>query len=176
MWGEFVNRAGVGPKPCPVTKLTTEILIEKLRELTSPTIKEAAVILSGQMNEEDGVLCALTHFWSELPRDSMMCSVSLIMGKSLLAKYRIGSIPISHEVAAVIVGSQDSDRVSSPIPLENNVRSVVGSVVKQVSLETTRRNEKLKPYGTTTYALRHRGGYDTFWRGMVTTLLEMFEW
>ena len=169
MWGEFVNRAGVGPKPCPVTKLTTEILIEKLRELTSPTIKEAAVILSGQMNEEDGVLCALTHFWSELPRDSMMCSVSLIMGKSLLAKYRIGSIPISHEVAAVIVGSQDSEN-------KNNVRSVVGSVVKQVSLETTRRNEKLKPYGTTTYALRHRGGYDTFWRGMVTTLLEMFEW
>eukprot|EP00985_Skeletonema_marinoi_P012765 scaffold6250_cov170-Skeletonema_marinoi.AAC.1 len=46
MWGEMVHRAEVGPKPCPVTKLTKDILVEKLRELTDPKTKEAASKLS----------------------------------------------------------------------------------------------------------------------------------
>ncbi|KAL9182657.1 LOW QUALITY PROTEIN: hypothetical protein ACHAXT_013309 [Thalassiosira profunda] len=42
MWGEFVHRAGVGPKPTPVIYLTTEVLTEKLRELTSVTIQKGS--------------------------------------------------------------------------------------------------------------------------------------
>ena len=109
----MVSRAGVGPKPCPITQMSTELLIQKLRELTSPTIKEAAVTLSHQMNEEDGVMNALEHFWFALPMDSMICTIGLIMGKSLLAKYRMRPgrsvfsrsltyITVSQEVASVL--------------------------------------------------------------------------
>ena len=174
MWGEFVHRAGVGPKPTPVIFLTTEILTEKLRELTSVTIQKEAVALSGQMNAEDGVMAALDHFWSDLPCDSLMCSLGLIMGKSLLAKYRIKGldIPISKEVASVIVDDKDEGRIHTRIPLGNNVQKLVKSVVGKVE----NIDERIVPHGTTTYSLRHQGGYDNFSRGLVTTSMEFFEW
>jgi len=67
MWGEMVHRADVGPKPCPVNELTKDVLVEKLRQLTDPKTKEAAINLSVRMNDEDGVLAGLDHFWSSLP-------------------------------------------------------------------------------------------------------------
>jgi sterol 3beta-glucosyltransferase len=67
MWGEMVHRADVGPKPCPVNELTKDVLVEKLRQLTDPKTKEAATNLSVRMNDEDGVLAGLDHFWSSLP-------------------------------------------------------------------------------------------------------------
>lgn len=178
MWGEMVHRAEVGPKPCPVTQLTTDILAEKLKDLTNPKTKEAAVNLSVRMNEEDGVLTGLQHYWSALPRDSMMCSIGLILGKSLLAKYRImGDIPISHEVASVLVNGENTPLI--PLPLPQGVprpidNSLVGSVVQKAK-ETTYQ-EKIVPYGTTTYALRHQGGYSSLCRGFTTALFECFEW
>mmetsp|Transcript_12951 Transcript_12951/g.26196 ORF Transcript_12951/g.26196 Transcript_12951/m.26196 type:complete len:880 (+) Transcript_12951:165-2804(+) len=200
MWGEMVHRAEVGPKPCPVTKLTKDILVEKLRELTDPKTKEAASKLSVTMNEEDGVLTGLSHFWSSLPKDSMMCSIGLIMGKSMLAKYRLKSsnIPISHEVASVLVNSSNDEgsylipnilpsqlrktaipsqlrRVSLPsgIPLPRS-NSLVGSVVVQAKHAI--RAEKLIPHAATTFALRHRGGYDSLCNSFFTVVLEFFEW
>lgn len=173
MWGDMVHRANVGPSPCPITELTTEMLIEKLQELTSPTTKEAAVILAGKMNEEDGVMTALEHFWHALPVDSMMCAVSLIMGKSLLAKYRIGDwIPISQEVASVIEADKDkNNRPIANIPLVGPAMgSVMGSMVGQVF------DEKVIPYGTTMYALRHRGGYGSVCHGLLTAITELFGW
>mmetsp|Transcript_15225 Transcript_15225/g.33052 ORF Transcript_15225/g.33052 Transcript_15225/m.33052 type:complete len:873 (+) Transcript_15225:27-2645(+) len=165
MWGEFVHRRGVGPKPCPVTQLTTEILSKKLRELTSPSTKGAAATLANEMNQEDGVVNALEHFWSALPRDSMMCAVSLIMGKALLAKYRTKEwIPVSQKVASVLASNEESIG-----------DTLVGSVLGQVRTDILR-NEKLIPYGTTTYALRHRGCYDSVCRGLVSSILEFFEW
>ena len=135
----MVSRAGVGPKPCPITQMTTAILIEKLKELTSPTIKEAAVTLSTQMNEEDGVMSALEHFWFALPIDSMICTIGLIMGKSLLAKYRIRPgksmflrsltyIKVSQEVASVLAA-----------PVDGKVRA----------LEKLIKHDWLIPYGST---------------------------
>ena len=185
----MVRRAGVGPKPCPVTELTTDKLIEKLRELTSPSTKEAAVELSYKMNAEDGVMAALEHFWYSLPTDSMVCSISLIMGKSLLAKYRTKNwIPISQEVASILDdGGHDNIIPNLPrgvpnlpnaplgvsnvdIPLEMNVNvdirihSIMGSLM----------NEKVIPYGTTTYALRHRGGYDSVLNGLLSSCTEFW--
>ena len=43
MWGFFVEMAGVGPKACPVNKLTAEMLAEKLTALASPALREAAM-------------------------------------------------------------------------------------------------------------------------------------
>ena len=104
MWGAMVHRAGVGPAPCPVDTLTTKILTEKLKELTSETIKKRAVELSRTMNAENGVRGGLEHFCEALPVDNMMCDVSLILGESILAKHSLvrGRIHISHEIATVL--------------------------------------------------------------------------
>lgn len=159
----MVSRAGVGPKPCPITQMTTEILIEKLRELTNPAIKESAVTLSHRMNEEDGVMSALEHFWFALPIDSMICTIGLLMGKSLLAKYRIRPgrslftrsltyITVSHEVASVLAA-----------PVNGKVES----------FERLIKHDWLIPYGSTTYALRQRGGSDNLFIGLLTSLGEV---
>ncbi|KAL7522600.1 hypothetical protein ACHAWX_007701 [Stephanocyclus meneghinianus] len=169
LWGEMVSRAGVGPKPCPISNLTTDLLVQKLGELTSPKIKEAAVSLSKKMNREDGVMAALEHFWHALPVDSMVCSIGLIMGKSLLAKYRISPgknayqrsrstfITVSQEVASVLVAEKTTGRF-------------VGKLVEEVT------NDVLTPYGTTTYALRHRGGYGSYLKGICTSWMEFLWW
>jgi len=162
---------------------TSNELQKKLRELTSPTIKEAAVTLADKMNAEDGVMNALEHFWNALPVDSMMCSISLIMGKSILAKYRFSSndwwkwllgttthIPISAEVASVLMDESRGSTPISNIPIEKDVRSMVGDVVGQVKAE------KVQPFGTTTYALRHRGGYDSFSHGIHSSIMEFIGW
>lgn len=163
----MVSRAGVGPKPCPITKMTTEMLIEKLRELTSQTIKETAVALSHQMNEEDGVMSALEHFWFALPMDSMICTIGLIMGKSLLAKYRMQPglsmfvrsltyITVSQEVASVLAAPRDGK---------------AGRALRKLI-----ERDWLIPYGSTTYALRQRGGSDNLVIALLTSLGEFFWW
>ncbi|KAL3802514.1 hypothetical protein HJC23_012533, partial [Cyclotella cryptica] len=170
MWGEMVSRAGVGPKPCPINLLTTELLVQKLRELTSPTIKEAAVNLSERMKSEDGVMTALEHFWHALPVDSMVCSIGLIMGKSLLAKYRIspGKNFFQRSRSTFITVSQE---VASVLAAENKTRRfVMGKFVEEVT------KDGFTPYGTTTYALRHRGGYESFWKGMCASWMELLWW
>jgi hypothetical protein len=71
----MVFRAGVGPPPCPVVNLTTKILEDNLKLLTSEEIKKRAEQLSCQMSLEDGVLGGLDHFISDLPKESMLCDV-----------------------------------------------------------------------------------------------------
>lgn len=138
----MVSRAGVGPKPCPISLLTTDLLVQKLRELTSPKIKEAAVNLSEKMNSEDGVMTALEHFWHALPVDSMVCSIGLIMGKSLLAKYRIspGKNAYQRSRSTFITVSQE---VASVLEAEKKTNRFVGKFVEEVA------KDGLTPYGTT---------------------------
>jgi hypothetical protein len=155
MWGEMVHRRGVGPSPCPISKLTKDVLIEKLRELTSSKIREAAESLAVKMDSEDGVIDALQHFWSALPRDSMMCSLGLIMGKSLLAKYEMDGILVSAEVASVLIGTSSDFIDRSKILLL--------------------RKGRLRPHATATHALRNRGAYDTLFQGSAAVILEFFE-
>ena len=104
MWGAMVYRAEVGPEPCPVDNLTLDILASKLKDLTKERTREKAVALSALMNEENGVKGGLDHFLSSLPIDNMLCDVSLLMGESKLARYRIrkNNVKISLEVAAVM--------------------------------------------------------------------------
>jgi len=91
----------------------------------------------------------------------MMCSIGLIMGKSMLAKYSIlgKKIPISQEVASVISNSNNPD----PLIREDGIFDI---------LRKEQKNLMLIPYGTTTYALRQRGGYESLWDGSVSVLLE----
>lgn len=104
MWGAMVYRAGVGPEPCRVDKLTAEILAQKLEELKDETVRERAVSLSVSMKEENGVQGGLQHFLDGLPRDSMLCDVSLLLGETNLARYRIlsSNVKIGLEVASTL--------------------------------------------------------------------------
>lgn len=176
MWGEVVRRAGVGPKPCPVNDLTVDILVEKLNTLTNAEMKESAIALAAKMNAEGGVMSALEHFWFSLPRDSMMCSVGLIMGKSLLAKYTtMNGIPISSEVASVFSGKdreaflRSNAKQHPAVELENDARRIG----RYFAMEAV--NEQLQPYGPSTYALRNRVGYDHFLSGLFASSLEFWE-
>jgi UDP:flavonoid glycosyltransferase YjiC (YdhE family) len=186
MWGEMVHRAGVGPEPCPINKLTTDVLIEKLNELTSSTIKEAAIALSVKMDNDDGVVNALDHFWSALPRDSMMCSISLIMGKSLLAKFRTNrGIPISAEVASVLSGANDDYRIQGAytllglIPLYGldyvlKSTKCLSSLRPRLHKMLPRRDD-LRTNATALHALRSRGGYTSFFQECIAIILEFLE-
>jgi len=186
MWGEMVHRAGVGPEPCPISKLTTDVLIQKLSELTSSTIKEAAIALSVKMDNDDGVVNALDHFWSALPRDSMMCSISLIMGKSLLAKFRTNrGIPISAEVASVLSGANDDYRIQGAytllglIPLYGldyvlKSTKCLSSLRPRLHKMLPRRDD-LRTNATALHALRSRGGYTSFFQECIAIILEFLE-
>jgi hypothetical protein len=91
----------------------------------------------------------------------MMCSIGLIMGKSMLAKYSIlgNKIPISQEVASVMSNSV----IEKPLIREDGILDI---------LRKERKNLMITPYGTTTYALRQRGGYESLWDGSVSIFLE----
>ena len=84
-----------------------------------------------------------------------MCSLGLIMGKSLLAKYRMDGILISAEVASVLVSTGSDVAAQSTILLSGRGR--------------------LRPHATATHALRNRGAYDTFFHGLCAVFLEFLE-
>jgi hypothetical protein len=108
MWGEMVRRASVGPAPVPVSKLTEKILVGKLTELTSETTIANAKDLARKMSEENGVQGGLRHFFDDLPRDSLCCDVSLIVGETQLASYRFkrNDLKICKEVAGMLKQEQ----------------------------------------------------------------------
>jgi len=116
MWGEMVRRAGVGPAPCRVNKLSEEILAEKLRELQSVDMKEAAERMAGKMMQEDGIHGGLDHFLDLLPKDNMLCDVSLLLGESRLAKFHIKrkDLKVSAEVVAVLQLARKSFSICHP--------------------------------------------------------------
>jgi sterol 3beta-glucosyltransferase len=89
MWGWFVSLAGVGPAPCPITKLTIEILAQKLVELASQELQKSAKELAKDMAQEDGILGGRNHFIDCLPVDNMLCDVSLLLGEVQMARYRL---------------------------------------------------------------------------------------
>jgi hypothetical protein len=109
MWGFFVEMAGVGPKACPVNKLTANILAERFAALASPALKDAAMELAEEMSLEDGIDGGLEHFLEWLPRDNMLCDVSLLLGESVPARYELigtgllyNGIKVGTEMAALL--------------------------------------------------------------------------
>jgi sterol 3beta-glucosyltransferase len=118
MWGEMVRRAGVGPAPCAVAKLTTEILVEKLLELQKPEIRAKAQAVAKQMATEDGISTGLDHFLTSLPRDNMLCDVGLIMGEKNHATFQIYSrygkkLKVSSEVVGILEQMANNNRAES---------------------------------------------------------------
>jgi len=160
MWGAMVHRAGVGPEPCPVDKLTADVLADKLRELTSESIRTKTLELAENMGLENGVLAGLRHFCESLPVDNMVCDVSLVLGETVLARYAIrrGRIHISREVASRLSASK-RESVSGVIDVEEGIRAWWRSL-------DPFKNDKFSVHGKTTYAIGLQSGH-SFARGLI---------
>lgn len=109
MWGFFVELAGVGPKACPINKLTAEIMAEKLKELASEELQTAAKALAKTMALENGIEAGRQHFVDSLWRENMLCDVSLLLGQTVSARYQLTGtglrehgVKVSSEVAALL--------------------------------------------------------------------------
>jgi len=152
MWAHMVNRAKVGPEPCPVNGLTSDILATKFQELTSEEIKKNVVELSVKMNAENGVASGLQHFLDSLPRDNFCSDINLIMGEVRIARYRLKNqeVKVGTEVAAMIV-----PKPKRPSSICEFMRSVPKMPVRAIQ---RRRKVWLQRHAVMTHALGNPDG------------------
>ncbi|XP_035548720.1 sterol 3-beta-glucosyltransferase UGT80A2-like isoform X1 [Juglans regia] len=67
-WGERVHARGVGPAPIPVDEFTLPKLVDAIKFMLDPKVKQHAVELAKAMESEDGVAGAVKAFFKHLPR------------------------------------------------------------------------------------------------------------
>jgi len=127
----MVKRSGAGPPPCPIGQLTTDSLAAKFSELSSATARAAAEVstprlasprlaltapsphltspqgLRDRMATEDGVAVGCAHLLGELPREFLLCDVSLLLDPPLvrLATYDLARTSgVLWQLLALVVG------------------------------------------------------------------------
>lgn len=67
-WGERVHARGVGPSPIPVEEFSLHKLVDAIKFMLDPEVKELAVKLAKAMENEDGVTGAVKAFFKHLPQ------------------------------------------------------------------------------------------------------------
>ncbi|XP_012473579.1 sterol 3-beta-glucosyltransferase UGT80A2 isoform X1 [Gossypium raimondii] len=67
-WGDRVHARGVGPAPIPIDEFSLPKLIDAIKFMLNPEVKEKAVELAKAMENEDGVSGAVKAFFKHLPR------------------------------------------------------------------------------------------------------------
>ncbi|KAJ6390109.1 hypothetical protein OIU77_024345 [Salix suchowensis] len=67
-WGERVHARGVGPPPIPVNEFSRTKLVDAIKFMLDPKVKECAEDLSKAMENEDGATGAVNAFFKHLPR------------------------------------------------------------------------------------------------------------
>jgi len=85
-WGEVVHRQGLGPAPCPVSKLSLPIVEESFRILQSTQMQAKAHEMSLKLAEEDGAKNAVKVFYNCLPLHDQLCQISIFLGEARLAQ------------------------------------------------------------------------------------------
>ncbi|XP_059297917.1 sterol 3-beta-glucosyltransferase UGT80A2-like [Lycium ferocissimum] len=66
-WGERVHARGVGPSPIPADQFTLDKLVDAIKFMLDPQVKERSVELAKAMENEDGVTGAVKAFFKQLP-------------------------------------------------------------------------------------------------------------
>ncbi|KAA3471819.1 sterol 3-beta-glucosyltransferase UGT80A2-like isoform X3 [Gossypium australe] len=66
-WGEQVHAKGVGPAPIPIDEFSLDKLVEAIRFMLKPEVKERADELARAMEGEDGVAGAVKAFYKHFP-------------------------------------------------------------------------------------------------------------
>lgn len=72
-WGERVHARGVGPLPIPVEEFSLPKLVDAIKFMLDPKVKERALELAKSMENEDGVGGAVKAFLKHLPRKCLEC-------------------------------------------------------------------------------------------------------
>ncbi|KAK7350280.1 hypothetical protein VNO77_08693 [Canavalia gladiata] len=67
-WGDRVHARGVGPPPIPVDEFSLPKLVDAIKFLLDPKVKERAIELARAMENEDGVTGAVKAFFKQLPQ------------------------------------------------------------------------------------------------------------
>ncbi|XP_039162166.1 sterol 3-beta-glucosyltransferase UGT80A2 isoform X2 [Eucalyptus grandis] len=70
-WGERVHARGVGPVPIPVDEFSLEKLVDAIRFMLDPKVKQCAEELAKDMEHEDGVEGAVKAFYKHFPREKL---------------------------------------------------------------------------------------------------------
>lgn len=161
MWAHMVHRANVGPEPCPILDLTSEILAEKFKTLTSEDIKMNAVEMARKMNAENGIQGGLDHYMAYLPRDNFCSDVGLIMGEVNIARYRIKNKEVK-------VGQEGAARMVPKPHRYKNISEFISSIWSMPYRMIQRRQKQwLQRHAVMTHAL---GTPHTLWRGFTAGL------
>ncbi|KAL6650357.1 hypothetical protein ACP70R_009282 [Stipagrostis hirtigluma subsp. patula] len=66
-WGDRVHARGLGPAPIPVDQFCLPKLVDAIKFMLEPAVKEKAVELAKAMESEDGVTGAVRAFLKHLP-------------------------------------------------------------------------------------------------------------
>jgi hypothetical protein len=84
-------------------------LAQAFQDLSGPKLQHAADALSKEMLRENGIEGGMLHFLDCLPRENMLCDVSLLLGETEIARYELfgtkiptHGIKVSPEVAAFL--------------------------------------------------------------------------
>ncbi|KAL6639462.1 hypothetical protein ACP70R_023192 [Stipagrostis hirtigluma subsp. patula] len=77
-WGSMVHARGLGAPPIPVEQLQLHSLVDAIKFMIDPKVKERAVVLARAIESEDGVDGAVKSFLKHLPqkRDSEMTPIA----------------------------------------------------------------------------------------------------
>lgn len=67
-WGERVNAKGIGPPPILVDDFSLPELVDAIRFMLNPEVKERAMDLAQALAHEDGASKAVKAFFKHLPR------------------------------------------------------------------------------------------------------------
>ncbi|XP_051142958.1 sterol 3-beta-glucosyltransferase UGT80A2-like isoform X2 [Andrographis paniculata] len=67
-WGDRVHARGVGPPPIPVDEFALPKLVDAIKCMLEPKVKERAIELAKAMENEDGVTGAVKAFFKHFPR------------------------------------------------------------------------------------------------------------
>ncbi|KAL6210901.1 hypothetical protein ACLB2K_016131 [Fragaria x ananassa] len=70
-WGERVHARGVGPAPIAVDEFSLPKLVAAINYMLDPKVKERAIELAKDMENEDGVTGAVMAFFKHLPRKKL---------------------------------------------------------------------------------------------------------
>eukprot|EP01026_Neomeris_dumetosa_P033361 TRINITY_DN26605_c0_g1_i2.p1 TRINITY_DN26605_c0_g1~~TRINITY_DN26605_c0_g1_i2.p1 ORF type:complete len:309 (-),score=36.87 TRINITY_DN26605_c0_g1_i2:267-1193(-) len=66
-WGQRIQKAGVGPPPCPISRLNTDVLVQAFEMFADSKVKMSAQTIAESIRREDGVSGAVWSFHRNLP-------------------------------------------------------------------------------------------------------------